>query len=114
MSPKIKLCKQDGCSNQQTTAGYCRLHYLKNWKQIRTEKKRKAAKNLNKYIDNILRNNPDKAANSLKENLRDEGTLERSMEDIFHHDSFRDVMADLGYREDLDVMIDSIKIDEDY
>jgi len=114
MSPKIKLCKETGCSNQQTTAGYCRLHYLKNWKRIRNEKQRKAAKNLNKYIENIVRSNPDRAVDSLKGNLRDEGTMERSMDEVFAGDSVREVMADLGYREDLDIMIDSIKIDEDF
>jgi hypothetical protein len=114
MSPKIKLCKETGCSNQQTTAGFCRLHYLKNWKRIRSDKKKKAAKNLNKYIDNILRSNPDRGVETLKGNLKNEGSLERSMDDVFYHDSVRDMMADLGYREDLDVMIDSIKIDEDY
>jgi hypothetical protein len=36
------------------------------------------------------------------------------MEEVFYGDSVREVMADLGYREDLDIMIDSIKIDEDY
>jgi hypothetical protein len=114
MSPKIKLCKETGCSNQQTTAGYCRLHYLKNWKRIRAEKQRKAAKNLNKYIENIVRSNPDRAVDTLRGNLRDEPSLERSMEEVFYGDSVREVMADLGYREDLDIMIDSIKIDEDY
>jgi len=114
MSPKIKLCKEPGCNNQQTTAGFCRLHYLKNWKKIRAEKQRKAAKSLNKYIENIVRSNPDRAVDSLKGNLRDEISLEKSMEDVFYGDSLREVMEDLGYREDLDMMIDSIKVDEDF
>jgi hypothetical protein len=114
MSPKIKLCKETGCSNQQTTAGFCRLHYLKNWKKIRSEKKRKAAKNLNKYIDNIMRTSPDRPVQGLKEQLRDEPSFERSLDDILYHDSLREVIADLGYREDLDTLIDTIKIDEDY
>lgn len=114
MARKIKLCKQESCSNQSTTMGYCRLHYLKNWKKIRSEKKKKAAKNLNKYINSILKSNPDKAVRTLRENLRSEETLERSVDDLVYHDSLRDVMADLGYREDLDMMIDSIKIDEDF
>ncbi|MDL1873371.1 hypothetical protein FBR05_14420 [Deltaproteobacteria bacterium PRO3] len=114
MSPKIKLCKEAGCNNQQTTSGFCRLHYLKNWRKIQTDKKRKAAKNLNKYIESIVRSNPDRAQRALKDNLRDESTFERSMEEVFYGDSLREVMADLGYREDLDTMIGSIKIDEDF
>ncbi len=114
MSPKIKLCKEAGCNNQQTTGGFCRLHYLKNWKKIQAEKKRKAAKNLNKYIESIVRSNPDRAQQKLKDNLRDEGTFERSMEDAFYGDSLREVMADLGYSEGLDRMITSIQVDEDF
>lgn len=114
MSPKIKLCKETGCNNQQTTSGFCRLHYLKNWRKIQSDKKRKAAKNLNKYIESIVRSNPDRAQRALKDNLRDEPTFERSMEEVFYGDSLREVMADLGYREDLDTMIGSIKIDEDF
>ena len=114
MSPRIKLCKEAGCNNQQTTSGFCRLHYLKNWKKIQADKKLKAAKNLNKYIESIVRSNPDRATDALKGNLRDESTFEKSMDDIFYGDSLREVITDLGYREDLDTMIGSIQVDEDF
>ncbi|HEX5033481.1 MAG TPA: hypothetical protein VFW62_03290 [bacterium] len=114
MSPKIKLCKESGCNNQQTTSGFCRLHYLKNWKKLQADKKRKAAKNLNKYIESIVRSNPDRAREKLRDNLRDEMSLEKSMEEVFYGDSVREMMADLGYREDLDKMIVSIQVDEDF
>lgn len=111
---KIRLCKGPGCNNQGTTGGFCRLCYLKNWKKIRSEKKKKAAKNLNKYIDNIMKTSKDRGAKSLRENLQSEVTFERSLDDMIHHDSVRTVMTDLGCREDLDIMIDSISIDEDF
>lgn len=113
-SSKIKLCKTHGCNNQSTTMGYCRLCYLKNWKKIRTEKKKKAAKNLNKYIESIMKSSKETGVKSLRDNLKDENTFERSLDDMIHHDSVREVMTDLGYREDLDIMIDSIRIDEDF
>jgi hypothetical protein len=114
MTRKIKLCQEEGCANQSTTAGFCRLHYLKNWKRIRSDKKKKAAKNLNKYIDSIMKSNPDRTVRTLRDNLQDGETFEKSVDEIVYHDSVREVMADLGYREDLDLMIDSIKIDEDF
>jgi hypothetical protein len=114
MARKIKLCKESGCSNEQTTLGYCRLHYLKNWKKIRAESRRKAAKHLNKYINSIVRSDPDGGVKALRKNLRNEGAFEKSVDDLFYSDSAREVMTDLGYREDLDGMIDSIKIDEDF
>ena len=94
--------------------GLCRLCYLKNWRKIRTEKKKKAAKNLNKYIDGVLRTHKEGPVKSLRDNLQSEVTFERSLDDMLHHDSVQEVMSDLGYREDLDIMIDSIKIDDDF
>lgn len=95
--------------------GYCRLCYLKNWKKIRTESKKKAARNLNKYIDSIIKSNREDRVQGLKDSIQQgEPTVERSLEDMIHHDSVREVMNDLGYREDLDIMIDSIRIDEDF
>lgn len=111
---KIKLCVHIGCHNQATTLGYCRLCYLKNWKKIRNESKKKAAKNLNKYIDSIMRTSREDKVQNLRERVQDDSTMARSLDDMIHHDSVRDVMTDLGYREDLDIMIDSIKIDEDF
>jgi len=114
MARKIKLCKEKGCSNQATTVGFCRLCYLKNWKKIRTDKKKKAAKHLNKYIDSIMKSNPDRAVKTLRNNLRNDETFERSVDDMVYHDSAHEVITDLGYREDLDVMIETIKVDEDF
>ncbi len=114
MPRKIKLCKEESCHNQQTTEGYCRLHYLKNWKKIRTDKKKKAEKNLSRYIESVVRQNPDRVAQALKDNLRDEPTFEKSVDEVFYNDSVREAIVDLGYREDLDTLIGSIKIDEDF
>jgi hypothetical protein len=115
MPRKISLCAGRGCNNQATTLGYCRLCYLKNWKRIRTESKKKAARNLNKYIDSVIRSNREDRVQTLKDSIQQgEPNHERSLEDMIHHDSVRDVMSDLGYREDLDIMIDSIRIDEDF
>lgn len=117
-SRKINLCAGPGCKNQSTTMGYCRLCYLKNWKKIRTETKKKAAKNLNKYIESIIRTNKEDRVQGLKNSIQqqDDGSSgsERSLEDMIHHDSVREVMTDLGYGENLDIMIDSIRIDEDF
>ncbi len=109
MSPKLKICKENDCSNSPTTAGYCRLHYLKNWRSLKVEKKKKEAKSLDRYIDNVLRNSPDEAGSG-----RNELGFERSGDEVYYGDSVREVILSLGYREDLDMMIDSIKIDEDF
>ena len=32
---KIRICKDEDCKNAATTAGFCRLHFLKNWKELK-------------------------------------------------------------------------------
>lgn len=113
MSPKIKICKENNCMSEQTTDGFCRLHYLKNWKLIKSEKKKKALKTLNNYVENIIRTNPENYKSSVKNSLfAEEG--EGGGNTYFQKDDIDSVMEDLGYKEDLDRLIDGIKVDKDF
>ncbi|MCB1214099.1 MAG: hypothetical protein KDK66_01360 [Deltaproteobacteria bacterium] len=115
MTRKIKLCKEEDCANQQTTAGFCRLHYLKNWKKIRTEKKKKAAKGIERYIQSVLRKDPDRASLQLKKSLKDETRLNRAVDEQMRDDSLANAMHELAYSTDFDSIINkSISIDENF
>ncbi|EKD51271.1 MAG: hypothetical protein ACD_62C00293G0007 [uncultured bacterium] len=109
----VKLCKHKGCTNAATTMGYCRYHYLKNWKKIKDIQKKKAVKNLNKYIDHIMHKNPDGYMDSIREDLRNQDQFVKKAEGYFSEDDFHDVMDELG-SDDVDRIIDSIKIDDSY
>lgn len=112
MSPKIKLCKEKNCSNQQTTRGYCRLHYLKNWKKIKEDEKKKAAKDLNRYVENIVKRNPDKSAEAVRQELAGgDFDFEARRKGS---DELDDVISDLGYKSDLDYIFDNIKLDDSF
>jgi hypothetical protein len=97
MSPKIKICKEAGCVSEQTTDGFCRLHYLKNWKIIRTEKKNLAF--FNKPLIILLRP-PPIDARYFGENLRSP-SISILPPPVIFKDDFDDVMDELGYKEDL-------------
>lgn len=74
---RIKLCKMKDCRNAATTSGFCRLHYLQNWKKIKTDQKRKAAKNLNSYVENLMRRFPDRFVDEIKKDIRSSNFDER-------------------------------------
>lgn len=112
MSPKIKICKENNCMSEQTTDGFCRLHYLKNWKQIKTDKKKKAMKTLNNYVENIIRTNPENYKSAGTKSLFGDPASETHT--YFQKDDIDSVMEDLGYKEDLDRLIDGIKVDKDF
>jgi hypothetical protein len=115
MSPKIKICKESNCVSEQTAQGFCRLHYLKNWKKIRTDKKKKSLRSLNNYIENIMKRSPENYVDTLKEGLRGgSGDSEVNFSSHFSKDDFETVLEDLGYKEDLDRLLDNIKVDKDF
>lgn len=110
---KVKLCKEKNCKDPQTTAGFCRMHYLRNWKQIKEKQKKKAVENLNKYIDHIMSKNPDGYVDAIREDLRNHGQLSRKADSYFADDEYHDVMEEIGL-EDVERIVDSLKIDDNY
>jgi len=102
--------------SEQTTDGYCRLHYLKNWKKVKVEKKKKAIKTLNNYVENIIRTNPENYKAKVQNSLFAESPSGNGGDthSYFMKDDIDSVMEDLGYREDIDRLLDNIKVDKDF
>lgn len=110
---KVKLCKEKGCNNSSTTMGYCRVHYLKNWKEIKDKQKQKSLKNLNKYIDHIMHKHPEGYMDVIREDLRNYDQFSRKAESYLSDDEFHDVMDEVS-DDDIDRIIDQIKIDDSF
>jgi len=115
MAKKIKICKEEGCNNTQTTRGFCRLHYLKNWKKLKTKKQKKAASRLNKYIESIVEKHPDRYMEVIKKEIRNPkfgriaGEDQRSeLDDVYR------IFNDPGYEEDIDKMIRDLKVEDKF
>lgn len=104
MGRKIKICIEEGCHDPQTTKEYCRLHYLKNWRDIKATEKKKAARRLNRYVEGIMRRNPDTYDNN---RTRDSYADQSSTEDV------EGLIEDLGYSDpdSLDEIINNIKVE---
>jgi|SRR3989338_5656564 len=110
---KIKLCKEEGCHNAQTTGGFCRLHYLKNWKDIQHAKKKKAAKNLNRYIESILKRYPDRYVEVIKKEIRSK-KFDQFVEDEFGTEEPGGLFDSPTYEQEIDEILDQLKLDKDF
>lgn len=109
----IKLCKEEECQNEQSTLGYCRLHYLKNWKKIREKTRKKAITNLNKYVDHIMKKHPDNYLEAIKQDLRDGNRFQRKAEE-FASDDFFEVMGEVDIDIEVNKILDNMKVDETF
>lgn len=111
--PRIKICKEEGCHNAQTTSGYCRLHYLKYWKKIKADVQERSAKRLNNYIEAICRKNPKKYVEVIKDEINQDriGKVEtghRDVDDLYH------IFNEATYEEDINRLIQDLKIEKDF
>lgn len=109
---KIRICKEAGCRNAGTTNGYCRLHYLKNWKKIKAKKRQTAAERLNKYIELLVKKHPDRYVEVLKKEIRSgrfesapPGEFNAEMEDIYR------IFNDPGYEGEIERLIRNLKVE---
>lgn len=114
---RIKICKEAGCHNSQTTGGYCRLHYLKHWKQIKAAAGEKAAKKLNRYVDYMAKKNPERYIEDIKKDLRqrrfDPGFAAADTEDGAEPDLV-DRLFGVDETNELEEILKELKIEKDF
>ena len=106
---RVRICKQENCSNPQTTQGYCRLHYLQNWRALREEKAKRAQKNLDRYVERMA--GAKKPSTEEAEEGQTEGGQQKE-EAVFEED-FGEFVDVLSREENLDKILNGIKV-EDY
>lgn len=111
---KIKLCKETGCHNAATTIGYCRLHYLKNWKIIKDEKQKNAAKRLNRYVEHIYKTHPENYLDIIKRDLRSSNFEKRYGAQFDEPEETDSLFENADYLAEIEGIIRELKIDKDF
>jgi len=105
-----EICREIACEGLSTTAGYCRLHYIKNWKKIKRKEVILREKKLNQYIEELVSKYPDKYIEAIRADLADEKSFSKVIYDLELDEGIDDITGD----EDADeAIIDSIKRDFD-
>lgn len=65
-------CMEKGCDNPATTSGYCRFHYIKNWKEIKRKQSILEEGKLHDYIEELVQKYPLKYLEGIINDLTDE------------------------------------------
>jgi hypothetical protein len=82
-TPRVKKgCQQKKCKKAPVNQGFCRLHYLANWKKIRLNEQIKAERRLNAYVDHLSKKYPKDYLEVIKENLEDADKFQKIIEEI--------------------------------
>lgn len=100
------MCREIACESSSSTVGYCRLHYIKNWKKIKRKELILREKKLNQYIEELVSKYPDKYIEAIKQDLADETAFSKVIYDLELDEGVDDIPAD---DEADEAIIDNIK-----
>lgn len=104
------VCREVACEGLATSAGYCRLHYIKNWKKIKRKELILKEGKLNQYIEELVAKYPDKYIEAIRQDLAHDKDFAKVIYDLDLDESLDDFD---GEGEGSDHIIDSIKRDFD-
>lgn len=105
------VCREVACEGLATTGGYCRLHYIKNWKKIKRKEVILREKKLNQYIEELVAKYPDKYIEAIRQDLASDKDFAKVIYDLDLDEGIEDFDVESG--DSVDNLIDTIKRDFD-
>jgi len=100
------VCREVACEGLGTTAGYCRLHYIKNWRKIKRKEVILRERKLNTYIEELVAKYPEKYIEAIRQDLMNDKDFAKVIHDLDLDENIDEFEGEGG---DSDVVIDSIK-----
>lgn len=105
------VCREVACEGLATSVGYCRMHYIKNWKKIKRKDVILKEGKLNQYIEELVAKYPDKYIEAIRQDLANDKDFAKVIYDLDLDESSDDFDAEGG--ESLDAIVGDIKRDFD-
>jgi len=105
------VCREVACEGLATSGGYCRMHYIKNWKKIKRKELILREKKLNQYIEELVAKYPDKYIEAIRQDLASDKDFAKVIYDLDLDEGVDDFDIEGG--ESVDSLIDTIKRDFD-
>jgi hypothetical protein len=105
------VCREVACEGLATSVGYCRLHYIKNWKKIKRKELILKEKKLNQYIEELVAKYPEKYIEAIRQDLENDKDFAKVIYDLDLDEGIDDFDVEGG--DSVDSLIDTIKRDFD-
>jgi hypothetical protein len=104
------VCREVACEGLATSGGYCRMHYIKNWKKIKRKELILKEGKLNQYIEELVAKYPDKYIEAIRQDLASEKDFAKVIYDLDLDESVDDFEVE---GENIDQIVGDIKRDFD-
>lgn len=107
--PGTPVCREVACELMATTGGYCRMHYIKNWKKVKRKEMILKERKLNHYIEELVSKYPDKYIEAIRQDLASEKDFAKVIADLEIEESVDDF--ETVETESAEEIVDNIKRD---
>ena len=77
-----KRCREPACDQAEMLVGYCRLHYVKNWRRIKKKEVIIATGQLSGYVEELVAKYPDKYLDAIENDLASERDWNKVVGDL--------------------------------
>jgi hypothetical protein len=77
-----KRCREPGCELEILLNGFCRMHYIKNWRKIKRKEAIIASGQLNNYVEELVSKYPDKYLDVIRQDLATEKEWSKVVVDL--------------------------------
>jgi hypothetical protein len=105
-----RRCREPGCEHDHTLSGYCRLHYIKNWRKIKRKEAILASGQLNNYVEELVNKYPDRYLDVIRQDLASEKDWVKVVVDLELESADEETVAE----EDLDVAAEGVRANRDF
>lgn len=102
-----KRCREPGCDHDFSLSGYCRLHYIKNWRKIKRKESIIASGQLNNYVEELVHKYPDKYLEVIRQDLASEKDWAKVVVDLELESSEEDANTE----EEMDAVPEGVRRD---
>lgn len=76
------MCREVACEGLSTAAGYCRMHYIKNWSKIQRKAAILKERKLNQFIEELVLKYPDKYLEAIRQDLENDNDFAKVVSDL--------------------------------
>lgn len=94
VSSRKNRCREPGCEHETLLSGFCRLHYIKNWRKIKRKEAILASGQLNNYVEELVSKYPDKYLDVIRQDLASEKEWAKVVVDLELESSEEEGSAD--------------------
>ncbi len=111
-SNKIVICKDSKCFDMATVRGHCRLHYLANWKKIKTKEAKREGKELQSYLQELATRFPEEYLDKLKAEIEEMAAAAEQSGGSSEAEDSAERAFEADSDEDMETIIKGIRIED--